>query len=249
MIIDDIIKSAVEASQNRKIKDIRVGLGYICTMLESGECGLAYSFRNELGHCCSVLAQAGDLIGKECEEIIPWLKDKNLLKAAVGLSVINAVLNNQFHESESGNVVKAIEMCKDETFGMVGDFEPILSFVRKQTEKIYVFERIAQEKDGLYPDKDIPRYLPDCDVIVITGTSIINNTIDDVLPFCSKAREVFIVGPSTTLHPESFMKYNVTLLAGTVVTDPEKMMRIISQGGGTMQMKPASKHVLVNVRK
>ncbi len=91
-------------------------------------------------------AQAGDLIGKECEEIIPWLKDKNLLKAAVGLSVINAVLNNQFHESETGNVVKAIEMCKDETFGMVGDFEPILLFVRKQTEKIYVFERIAQEK-------------------------------------------------------------------------------------------------------
>lgn len=249
MITVDLMESAVGASQNRKIKDIRVGLGYICTMIESGECGLAYSFRSELGHCCSVLAQAGDLIGKECEEIIPWLKDKNLLKAAVGLSVINAVLNDRFHESDTGNVVKAIEMGKDETFGMVGYFEPIIPFVKKQTENIYVFERIPEKQEGLYPDKDIPQYLPECDVVVITATSIINNTIDEILPFCSKAREVFIVGPSTPLHPESFRGHNVTLLAGTVVTDPEKMLRIISQGGGTMQMKPASKHVLVNVRK
>lgn len=247
MIIDRLMKNAVDVSRNRKIKDIRVGLGYICTMLESGECGLAYSFRNELGHCCSVLAQAGDLIGKECEEIIPWLKDKNLLKAAVGLSVINAVLNDRCCESGTGNIVKEIKMKKGETFGMVGDFEPILKVVRKQTENIHVFERIPQEKDGLHPDKDIPFYLPDCDVVVVTGTSIINNTIDNVLPFCSKAREVFIVGPSTPLHPESFIEHNVKILAGTVVTDSEKMLRIISQGGGTMQMKPASKHVLVNV--
>lgn len=247
MITANLMKNAADVSRNRKIKDIRVGLGYICTMLESGECGLAYSFRNELGHCCSVLAQAGDLIGKQCEEIIPWLGEKDLLKAAVGLSVINALLNDRSRESETGNIVKSIEIRKGETFGMVGDFKPILSFVRKQTENIYVFERIPQEKDGLYSDKDIPRHLPDCDVVLITGTSIINNTIDDVLSFCSKAREVFIVGPSTPLHPESFMGHNVSILAGTVVTDPEKMLRIISQGGGTMQMKPASKHVLVNV--
>lgn len=247
MITANLMKNAADVSRNRKIKDIRVGLGYICTMLESGECGLAYSFRNELGHCCSVLAQAGDLIGKQCEEIIPWLVEKDLLKAAVGLSVINALLNDRSRETETGNIVKAIEIRKGETFGMVGDFKPILSFVRKQTENIYVFERIPQEKDGLYSDKDIPRHLPDCNVVLITGTSIINNTIDDVLSFCSKAREVFIVGPSTPLHPESFMGHNVSILAGTVVTDPEKMLRIISQGGGTMQMKPASKHVLVNV--
>lgn len=246
MIIDNLIKSASEASRNRKIKDIRVGLSYICTMLETGECGLAYSFRNDLGCCCSVLAEAGDLIGQECEAIIPWLKEKNILKAAVSLSVINAVLNNT-SEWETGNVVKEIEMKKDETFGLVGDFKPILNCVRKQTDNIYVFERIPEKTNGIYSDKDIPLYLPKCDVVVITATSIINNTIDDVLPFCSEARKVFIVGPSTPLHPESFKEHNVTLLAGTVVTDADKMLRIISQGGGTMQMKPASKHVLANI--
>lgn len=247
MIIENLIKSASEASRNRKIKDIRVGLGYTCTMLESGECGLAYSFRNELGCCCGVLAQAGDLIGQECEAIIPWLKEKHILKAAVGLSVINAILNTS-QEWETGNVIKAIEMKRDETFGLVGDFEPILNFVKKQTENIYVFEQISEKNNGIYPAKDIPLYLPKCDVVVITGTSIINNTIDDILPFCLEAREVFIVGPSTPLHPESFKGHNVTLLAGTVVTDADKMLRIISQGGGTMQMKPASKHVLVNLK-
>jgi uncharacterized protein (DUF4213/DUF364 family) len=247
MIEDELITYATERSRNARIKDIRVGLGYICTMLESGECGLAYSFRNELGHCCSVLAQAGDLIGKKCEEIIPWLKEKNILKAAVGLSTVNAVLNNLGQNSAEGNVIEAIKLSREEKFGMIGDFGPVLPFVRKQTDNIFVFERIPEEKDGIYPQKSIPDHLPHCDVVLITATSIINHTIDEVLSFCPKAREVFIVGPSTPLYPDLFKRHNITLLAGTVVTDPEKMLRIISQGGGTMQMKPASRHVLVSV--
>lgn len=250
MITDDLIRYASESCQDKKVKDIRVGLGYICTMLENGECGLAYSFRNELGHCCSVLAAAGDLIGRECEEIIPWLKEKNILMAAVGLSAVNAVLNNKSTLKYHGeNVIEALKLNREEKFGMIGDFGPILPFVRKQTDNIFVFERIPEEKDGIYPERSIPDHLPGCDVVVISATTIINHTIDKILPFCSKAREVFIVGPSTPLHPDTFMGHNVTLLAGTVVTDSEKMLRIISQGGGTRQMKPASRHILVSVVK
>jgi hypothetical protein len=33
-------------------------------------------------------------------------------------------------------------------------------------------------------------------------------------------------------------KHNVTLLAGSVVTDAGKILQIVSQGGGTRSMKP-----------
>jgi uncharacterized protein (DUF4213/DUF364 family) len=68
-----------------------------------------------------------------------------------------------------------------------------------------------------------------------------------VIKHCKNARQVCIVGPSTTLCPELFQPYKVTMLAGSVVTDPERILQIVSQGGGTMAMKPALNQVLVRL--
>ncbi|MFZ3132106.1 MAG: DUF4276 family protein [Desulfosporosinus sp.] len=247
MIAEDLIKQALVYAQERKIKEIRLGLGYTCAVLENNACGLAYTFRNQLGHSCGVLTEAGKLIGQACETLIPWLKDKNLIKAAIGLAVINALLNNPSSRGQTGNVVDAIEIKPEETFGMVGAFAPILHVIKPKTKNIYVFERGSAQEEGWYSDETIPLHLPKCDVVVITATSILNHTIDEILPFCAKARQVCIVGLSTPLVPEVFQQYNVTLLAGSVVTDTERMLQIISQGGGMMHMKPALRHVLIRL--
>ncbi|HHU03620.1 MAG TPA: hypothetical protein GXZ81_01190, partial [Fastidiosipila sp.] len=67
------------------------------------------------------------------------------------------------------------------------------------------------------------------------------------LPHCQNAREVCLVGASTPLSPEIFEKYNVSLLAGSVVTDPDLALQIVSQGGGTGALKPAMDHVLQRI--
>lgn len=245
MLNKELINMALQCSKGRTIKDLRVGLGYTAAVLDNEACGLAYTFRNELGHCCSVLPEAGRLEGKSCEEVIPWLEATNLVKAAIGLAVINAILNQSAESAESGNVVNAITVEPGETFGMVGGFEPILHAVRQQTENIYVFERGDALQKGQYSSLNVQKYLPQCDVVVITATSLLNHTMEQILPLCAKARQVCIVGPSTPLVPEIFRPYPVTLLAGSLVTDESQLLRIVSQGGGTMHMKPAIRHVLV----
>jgi uncharacterized protein (DUF4213/DUF364 family) len=144
-------------------------------------------------------------------------------------------------------VVGALEIGESDTFGMVGEFGPILMHVREKTKNIYVFEQNPPEGSGLYPEEALPEYLPSCDVVVVTATSIINHTADRVLALCKKARSVCLVGPSTPLCPEVFREYNVTLLAGSLVLDPDKALEIVSQGGGTMSLKPVSRQVLVKV--
>lgn len=245
MLMDALIAHALEKAKHQSIRELRAGLGYTCAVLEDGSSGLAYTFRNELGHGCGVLPEAGKLGGKDCETLIPWAKDPNRLKAAMGLATLNAVLSSGPSAWKTGNVIEAIDVNPNETFGMIGEFSPILHHVRKRTDKIYVFELNAKEGSGLYPDSAIGDLLPSCDVVVITATSIINHTIDHILPYCQNARLVCITGPSTPICPEVFRPYNVTLLAGSVVTDPDGALAIISQGGGTMQMRPVLRHVLV----
>ncbi|NLA86305.1 MAG: DUF364 domain-containing protein [Clostridiales bacterium] len=245
MIIDDLVLGALSIASQRIVKDVRAGLGYTCVMLGDNSCGLAYTFRNELGECCSILSDAGGLIGKNAADIIPWAKNRNRLKAAIGLATINAVFNTPKTEWDIGNVTTALDVRPHSTFGMVGEFRPILNEVRKKTDSIYVFEQDVSEDSTLYASETIPQHLPKCDVVVVTATSLINQTIDEVLSCCGNARQVCMVGPSTPLCPEVFGKYNVHLLAGSVVTNPHKMLEIVSQGGGTMSMKPAIRQVLV----
>ncbi|NCB50629.1 MAG: hypothetical protein EOM54_01925 [Clostridia bacterium] len=247
MITDSLTERALSLCETRKVADVRAGLGYTCVMLEDGACGLAYTFRNELGDCCGIMSIAGSMTGMDAEEIIPWVKSGNRLKAAIGLAAINAVINAQEKIPDSGNVMEALSVGPSDTFGMVGNFKPILESVKQKTNKIYVFERNVQPESGLFPSESIPEHLPKCDVLVVTATSIINHTFDDIAPYWKSARQICLVGPSTPLCPEVFKNYGVTLLAGSVVKKAGLILQIVSQGGGTMSMKPAVLQVLVRV--
>ncbi len=247
MLIDDLIEYVLPQTSGKTIKDVRAGLGYTCVQLEDGSCGLAYTFRNQLGNCCGTMNDAGNLIGRSGAEIIPWTRSSNRLMAAIGLATINAFLNRPEVDWETGNITSALDVGPADTFGMVGDFRPILNDIRNKTSNIYVFEQDPAKIIGLYPEDSMPQFLPKCDVVVITATSIINHTIDAVLANCQNAREICLLGPSTPLCPEFFKLANVTLLAGTVVMNPELILQIVSQGGGTMTMKPAVKQVLARV--
>lgn len=249
MIIDDLIRFVKDDAKGKVVKDIRAGLGYTSVLLDDGGCGLAYTFRNEMGCCCGILDMAGKLIGRKADEIVDWAKDIDLLRAAMGLATINAILNDPDQDRDKGNVLEAFSLTEADRFGMVGEFRPILNSVESMTDNIFIFEQdeTALKDKNVYPAKEMHRYLPDCDVIVITATSIINGTIDEIVTHCKNARQVCLVGLSTPLCPEVFKKYNITLLAGSVVKDAEAILRITSQGGGTMAMRPAVDQVLVKV--
>lgn len=247
MIIDELINIVEPKAGSQTIKDIRIGLGYTCVELSGGGCGLAYTFRKDTGHTCSVLGAAGTLLGTPAAEMLTWAKSNNRIRAALGLATINALINCKSPDMTSANVVDALEVREYDVFGMVGAFRPILKEIKTQTSKIYVFEKEIEEGSGFYPSEDIPRYLPRCDVIVLTATSLINQSIDEVLEHCQGAREVCLVGPSTPMCPTVFAPHGITLLAGSLVMRPALALEIVSQGGGTRNLRPAIEHVLLRI--
>ncbi len=247
MIIDELISYAEPEAGTQVVTDIRIGLGYTCVKLSGGGCGLAYTFRHDAGHTCSVLGTAGTLLGLPAAEMLAWAKSDNKIKAALGLAAMNALINHDSSDMTRANVADALTLLPQDTFGMVGAFRPILKQIRSRVSKIYVFEEDSEKGSGFYPPADIPRYLPSCDVIVLTATSLINGTIDSILDHCRGAREVCLVGPSTPMCPTVLSRYGITLLAGSLVTNPSRALEIVSQGGGTRNLKPAIEHVLQRI--
>ncbi len=247
MIYETLTNHALSLERGQTVRDIRIGLRYTAALLDDGACGAAYTFQGGPACGCHLFGEAGNVSGRPVRELIPWVGENHLLKASVGLAAINAVLNRPDPAHLHGNVLEVLSVQPDETFGMIGEFRPILAGVRKMTEHIYVFEQNLSKGDHLYAEDQIPAYLPRCDVVVVTATSIINHTIDGVLEHCRHARQVCLVGPSTPLCPQAFADTPVTLLAGSVAVDPERLLQIVGQAGGTMHMKPAIEQVMMRV--
>jgi uncharacterized protein (DUF4213/DUF364 family) len=57
--------------------------------------------------------------------------------------------------------------------------------------------------------------------------------------------EVALLGASTPLVPDAFDGAAVTMLSGVVVTAPDEVLRIVSEGGGMRQFGPHVRKVTV----
>lgn len=247
MITDNLIETVKGKAEGKKIKDVRVGIGYTAVLLDNNKCGLAYTFRNELGCCCSVFSKGGTVKGQNCSDIIQWAKADNLVQGAIGVATINALLQEDIDEYKCDNIFEVLDITDEDTLGVIGDFKPLTKGKGKKAKKMYVFERNVKEGGIYYSDDSISEYLPQCDIVVITSTSIINKTFDDIINYCKNARQVAMVGPTTPLCPSVFNKYKIDIIAGVLVLQPLKILDIVSQGGGTKSFGDSVKQIYIKM--
>ncbi len=239
-VVEELLNSVENELRKKEVVDLRIGLGYTGVLLDDGNLGVSYSFRNESSRCCQVLESAGELEGNAWE-LAKFASSPRTINSVVGLATINSLINRNV-EGEEGPLLDFLEIRKGDKVGMVGNFRPVVEKIEEDIE-LFVFERNHQDEENVYPDWAVEQILPKVDVSIITGTSVANKTLGHLVDLSSNAREIAILGPTTPLAPETFRKRGVTFLAGIIVNDPEKALKIISQGGGTKKLGSVSTKV------
>ncbi len=250
-LIGFIKKSGIVDTDERKPRpaDIRVGVFYTGVKLSTGHAGIAYTPIHDLPDavCCprshAKMPQAGALLNQDIDTLIDYsLEEKSPLKAAIGVATLNA-LSAMLLEKEDcpykisglGNALNLVEITKDDTVGMIGAFPPFIKELKGACKKLHVFEKNPWLKREagveLQPDSLEKDILPGCDVLIITGVTIVNHTLEPILESGRGAREIVLVGPTASLYPEPFFRRGVTVMGGVRVTDADRVMDILTEGG------------------
>jgi len=221
-----------------QVEEVRIGLGYVGVMLEGGGMGLAAVLRNELRPGCSTIGKAGTLAGSGALELLDLLvTGTNPLEKALGLATANALLCPDAGGEEQDSIA-LMGLSSEDRVAMVGYFGPLVKRIQKTGATLQIIEKDPHRMDQIPDRKDRNSILAECSVAIITATSILNNTIEDILNGLDSPRHVTILGPSTPLCEEIFARTPVTHLGGSAIRDPRKVMQIISEGGGTPHMRP-----------
>jgi len=217
-LVDELIDSVDDIPA----EDLRVGKRYTAAKV-NGKIGLAYSFGSR---CTEAEARKG------------LLRSKDLCKASVGAAVLNALL--PLVKYRKLNVFEHILNIahRYKKIGVVGRF-PFINELRKINSNVLVFE--LEPKEGELPATLEDELLPDCDMVVITGTSLVNHTLEKLLRL--SRGYTFVIGPTTPLSPLLF-DYGADLIAGVRVID-ERILDIVKKGGGTKEFKTCTEDVIV----
>jgi uncharacterized protein (DUF4213/DUF364 family) len=99
------------------------------------------------------------------------------------------------------------------TVGMIGRMRRTAEGL-KAAKKVYIFE--LAPKEGDLPASEEDRLLPECDIVIVTGTSIINHTIEHIFELAQGAR-VILLGPSVPMLP-ALRDFGAERLSGLCVT-------------------------------
>ncbi len=241
MIVDDLLAEVRPKLASRVIVDVRIGLGYTASLLDDGGCGLSGTVIEGAHGCCTLLAQAGELIGKPALEVAKYATFSDPVVSSVGIATMNAALNREGKPGPSPLECLPIDGA---TVGMVGYFEPFIPELRRRSSTLYIFERRPLAPEVL-PDWSAERLLPTCDVAIITSLALVNDTLDHLLELAQG--EVALVGPTTPLS-RTLASHGVSHLFATVVIDPRRVMTIISQAGGTQRFKETVKKVYLRLK-
>lgn len=223
----------------RKVEEIRIGLGYVVVALDKRRTGLAAVLRQDLEFHCGILAKAGTLSGIPASDLLNYLiTGRNPLEKALGLATANAILSEEAPEEES-DALALMNLSSRDHVVMIGFFRPLVPRIEQTKAKLTVLEK---QKDNdlpyVFSFKSRGDILRTCTVAIITATSFLNNTLEKILNDLENPRWVSILGPSTPVCRDIFAGTPVTHLGGSVVLDQQKIMQIVSEGGGTPSMRP-----------
>ncbi len=247
MFIEKLAEQARNWGGNETVKAVYVGLAYCCAELENGAAGVAYIFRGSPGKGgCTHNLPKRPLAGSKVSELLDFA-GKGPLANSVCTAVANAIFSRRATPSATGDILDHLHLEPGIKVGMVGEFKPLVPVIKKRGAQLTVFDMHPDASSGIHPSDSIPDRLPECDVALITATSIINQTFDDLLVHAASCQHVAVLGPSTPLAPECYQGTPVTCASGIIVRENQSLISAIMEGGGTRMFIPYADKVNITI--
>lgn len=237
-ILTRLYERLLPAAKNRRIADLRVGLSYVGVKLDNGAAGLAAVLPDTKPGGCTVLKEAGTYAGSAAVDLLKYLVDeRTALHRAIGLATANALVVFPEDKTEDREATTYFDLKPREKVAMVGLFAPLVERIRATGALLTIIEKNPDRLEILSPD-DKRRALKECDVAIVTATTLLNNTFEETVALLGSPRRVALMGPSTPLLPGIFADTPVTHLGGAVAADSARILQVISEGGGTPALRP-----------
>jgi uncharacterized protein len=89
----------------------------------------------------------------------------------------------------------------------------------------------GEELDHFVPAEQSQEVIKRADVLIITGVTLINHTLEEILRNAGPDREIAVMGPTASLLPEPLFERGVRIVGGVRVERPDSLLDVLAVGG------------------
>ncbi|MDR3435845.1 DUF2478 domain-containing protein [Telmatospirillum sp.] len=264
---------AVSSLLGPMLKDIVVeraviGQYFTGVKLSTGSGGAAFSLAKPIINSvnCKALPkaiyQAGKLRGRPVTEFLNDIWEDVGACRALGVAVVNALADTCWRRHphpgwfiESGiDALTAANPQPGERVVMVGAFVSYVRRLKEAGQPLTVLELspttlTADEMVFFRPADQAPEVVPNADLLILTGSTMVNDTMDDLFALVQPETRVAVVGPSVPLLPDILGDRGADILATIRITDPDHFLDVLAEGGGTQGVYDGSAELVIMRRR
>lgn len=197
--------------------------------LEDGAAGLYYAWLGDSQKGMDKHFRAEEFSGAASMKMVRLLESDNDADRSLGMATINAVTQSFYRRSgyrpeTADDSMGALAPDTEDHIGMVGYFPSLVDRLSQEGLRVTVIEkktRFADTGGERITVTDSPEYLKQCNKILCTASTLLNDSIDEILANCEQAETIVIVGPTAGFFPDPLFDRNVTAVGGTEILDAE----------------------------
>ncbi len=244
-----------------------IGLFFTGVKLSAGVAGTCATPRDAgpADICCPLDAHRvafRRIAGRPAAELMREALAENGLSRAVGIATLNALAELCWRRRPSPSVdllpgtdaFDATEFHERDRVVLVGAFIPFLKELKRRHQPYLVLEQnpaaLKPEEMPFYrPAALAPEIVPTADVLLITGTTLLTDTLEDLLALARPAARVTVVGPTVGMLPDAFLARGADILGSVRIARPDEFLDLLAEGGSAPHFLGRSAEKIVLARR
>ena len=227
-----------------------VGLFFTGVKLSNGAAGTSATPIRSIPEavCCpsSVMAMPfpGKLRGRGAADVAREALSGHGIRRTIGIATVNALADCCWQRRPHPNVelrhgvdaFDATDIRHGDNVVVVGAFVPFLKELKRRGHAFLVLEQDpatlkADELPFFRPAEQATEILPIADVALITGSTLVNNTLEHLLALTRPDARVTVVGPTVGMLPDAFLARGADVLGCVRITEPDAFLDLLAEGG------------------
>lgn len=250
-VLDQLKVLLGESINELTIERVVIGVFFTGVKLSNGQGGICATPVKVMPDavCCSSstgrMPRAGMLKGRRALEIAEEAirEGDTALKKALAIAILSALSATSWANScphdyvvERNQDPLDMDFSRDKKVAVIGALGPLLK--RLKTGEV-PYRVLEMDISTLKPD-EIPFFcppekaaevLPWADIIISTGTTLINDTLEELLMAVRPEAQFIVVGPSASILPGPLFDRGVASVGGVLVTDADQLLDILGEAG------------------
>ena len=187
------------------------------------------------------VSHLGEIEDFSLSEILKWTESSQGIERSFGFAALNGAIELKDRYFLGNALDIGVKLGTNKNITMIGHFSHVEKF-RQKAKNFWILEKRPHAGD--LPAEEYVNVLPESDVVVATGVTFLNDTLEGLLKFKKPGSVFIVVGPSVPLSSVLF-DYGVDIIGGAYVEDESQTYIKILQGASPRLIKESMRTVLL----